>query len=88
MAKVYLIKHMYDVDGGFGDAVPTEKIIGAFADKAEAEAFVERWDTPKVYDKPYAELEYHSLEMEEVEIGTLQMDVDPIPNPPYMRWQG
>lgn len=86
--KIYLIKHMYGVDGGSGDAVYSERIIGAFDNKADAEAFVECWNTPKVYDMPYAELEYHGIDYEEVEVGTLSIDVDPIPDPPHERLFG
>ena len=28
MEKIYVIKHIYDVDGGFGDAVAVEDVIG------------------------------------------------------------
>ena len=80
--KIYLIVHEYDRDGGFGDAIGCREVLGAFTDKAKAEEFAERWNTPTVYDRPYASLYYHGISVEEVDVDTLQLDVDPIPPDP------
>ena len=30
MNKIYLVKHCFDVDGGFGDAISQEEVICGF----------------------------------------------------------
>ena len=75
--KIYLIKHLYDVDGGFGDSISNETILGAFNDKETAEKYVEKWDNPHVYSKPYDELWCGHLKMQEIEIGNLDFNKDP-----------
>ena len=30
MNKIYLVNHCFDVDGGFGDAIPQEEVICGF----------------------------------------------------------
>ena len=63
--KIYIIYHDYDVDGGYGDAVDQHEILWICKDEEEAKAYVERWDNPKVYDKPYASLYTNALHYEE-----------------------
>ena len=75
--KVYLIKHCYDTDGGFGDAVYQEDVMFATTNKELAEAYVEKYDNPVVYDKPYAELYHHGLCIEEMELNDPDLSVDP-----------
>ena len=85
--KIYLIIHEFDKDGGFGDAVSCREVLGAFTDKAKAEEYAERWDTPTVYWRPYADLYYHGISVEEVDVDALQFDVDPVPqNPAELLW--
>lgn len=68
MAKIYQVFHSYDVDGGFGDAVEREELIASFENKADADAVVERYSYPHVYDSPYADLMMGLLYVTEVEI--------------------
>lgn len=77
MASVYIIKHLYDVDGGFGDAVSQETIVGITTDKVKAEQYVEKWSAPFVYDTPYADLECSRLVVEEVEADDFDLDTRP-----------
>ena len=59
---LYQIFHCYDVDGGFGDAVPEEDIIATVdATPEEIEAFLKEWDHPRIYDRPYGELWEHHI---------------------------
>lgn len=53
---MYLIKHYYDVDGGFGDSVGTEKTIGFVSTEEEAKEYCKQWSHPCVYARPYASL--------------------------------
>ena len=69
MKKMWCVTHVYDVDGGFGDAIPKEYIVGfVMATDSEIELFVEKWDKPVVYDKPYASLYMHGVDVTEVEL--------------------
>ena len=68
MAMVFQVIHDYDVDGGFGDAVGCSDVIATFKDQKDAEAFIEHFARPIVYDKPYSELHCGELRMEPVQI--------------------
>lgn len=54
--EVYIVKHVYDVDGGFGDAICVSDVLCGFTNKTEAEAFVGAYSKPHVYDRPYSNL--------------------------------
>ena len=69
MDKVYIIRHFYDVDGGFGDAIETEKIIAIFKTEEEAKEFVKKYENPHVYDTPYSDLYCGRLVILEVALG-------------------
>lgn len=65
--KLYMIKHYYDVDGEFGDAIEKEDCILIFNDEIDAKLFVKTFENPHVYDKPYDELSCGKLKIEEVD---------------------
>ena len=68
----YAIKHGYDVDGGFGDAVTVSNLVGVvFASKEEIDKFLKKWDKPEVYDRPYADLYHHCVSANKLEIAEL-----------------
>ena len=65
----WIIRHEYDVDGGYGDAVPVNDIVAVVeATDEEINAFLEKWDKPRVYDRPYDGLEEHHVSAEPIEI--------------------
>jgi hypothetical protein len=64
--EVYIVKHVYEVDGGFGDAVGVEDVLCGFASKAEAETFVSKYANPHIYDRPYANLTCGELVVEKL----------------------
>lgn len=66
--KIYSVYHCYDVDGEFGDAVPKEKLVAIFENKADAKAFVKKYHNPYVYYKPYDELYCNAYCIRETEI--------------------
>ena len=68
--KVYQVVHNYDVDGGFGDAIRSFDTIVTFANKADAENFVEKYEKPHVYDIPYDDLWCGDLEIVELTVLT------------------
>lgn len=72
--KVYIVKHVYDVDGGFGDAIGEEDVLCGFTSKSEAEAFVKAYEKPHVYDRPYAELHCGELVIEELTMTPPSVD--------------
>lgn len=79
--KVYNVYHVYDVDGGFGDAVETDVLIATFENEDDAKAFVEKYSKPEVYDRPYSELWHHKLVISETEIIThAEFDINKAPN--------
>ena len=62
-----------DVDGGYGDAIPTSwHIATVLATEDEIEAFVKKWNKPEVYDIPYDSLECHRVYAERIEIVDLE----------------
>ena len=54
--KIYVIKHCYDVDGGFGDAVSVEDIVGYCTSEEEAQKYVKTYQNIHCYGNPYNEL--------------------------------
>lgn len=54
--KIYNVVHLYDVDGGFGDAVSQHKILFTTTSKEVAEQFVNKYTNPHIYEIPYSEL--------------------------------
>ena len=72
MKELYLVKHCYDVDGGFGDAVAVEDVIGIVeCTKEEIDKFIKDFDKSEVYDTPYSDLYHHGIEVEAVHIMTI-----------------
>lgn len=63
---MYAVYHCYDVDGGFGDAVPQKDLLCVFTSKDEAEQFIKEYEDVHIYDEPYSELECGLLIMEEL----------------------
>ncbi len=76
-AKMYNVFHCYDTDGGFGDAVSQTELVGTvWANDAEIAEFIEKWNKPQVYDRPYADLYFGTVYAEEVKVVPLS-DVTP-----------
>ena len=75
--KIYIIKHCYDIDGGFGDAVPEETPLFATKSKAKAEAYVAKYNNPEIYYSPYQDLYHHGLTIEEMDLKEPDINVDP-----------
>lgn len=68
---MFEVIHKYDVDGGFGDAIPEEDVVARFETESEAKEFVARFAKPHIYSKPYDELWCGELVFEEVKLNTL-----------------
>ena len=71
MDKIYLILHVYTVDGGFGDAIWVEDFIGSFTDKNKAYQYVNDNSHPLIYDKPYNYLQFGKLVVKEIELNSV-----------------
>lgn len=70
--KLWNIYHCYGADGGFGDYVPQTVNVGTVeATEDEIKDFVDKWDQPEIYDKPYDELDCHHVYAEPVEVVAL-----------------
>ena len=50
------IYHEYDVDGGYGDAIPERRLILVTEDEETAMEYVKRWSEERVYYTPYDDL--------------------------------
>lgn len=64
--KTFGVFHIFDVDGGFGDAIPQEELICTFNSEEEAKDFIKKFEKPHVYDCPYQCLECGQLELREL----------------------
>lgn len=63
--KMYLIYRVYDVDGGFGDAIEQRDCIGTiYATESECLEFINKNSKSVVVDKPYDNLYDGRLEAE------------------------
>lgn len=56
MKELYLVKHYYSVDGGYGDAVYTNEAVAIFENESDAEDFCMTYGDRHVYDTPYDDL--------------------------------
>ncbi|HCD07671.1 hypothetical protein NV391_06920 [Companilactobacillus crustorum] len=66
---MYLVMSDLDVDGGFGDAIPTKEPVILFHQKELAEKYVKENSNSHVYDRPYSDLYEGGLHVEKVELG-------------------
>lgn len=66
MNKVYGVFHLYDEDGGFGDAIRQKDLICIFDSKEKANAFKEKYQNPHEYSEPYDMLYCGELEVREL----------------------
>ena len=76
---IYRLIERVDVDGGYGDAIPTECSLGYFecGSKEEIEAYIAKWNHPYIYDVPYAALSCQELGYELVEPQKINIDIPP-----------
>ena len=63
---IYGVYHLYDVDGGFGDAISQKDLLCVFLNKEEAEKFAKEYENEHVYDTPYAPLYCGTMVVEEL----------------------
>ena len=66
MDKMYGVFHIYDEDGGFGDAIRQEQLICIFDSEEKAIAFKEKYENPHDYAMPYDFLYCGELEVREL----------------------
>jgi len=74
---MFAIIHYYDVNGGFGDAVGKEEVLGYVETEEDAKEYVARYSNPRTYAIPYSRLECHALGYKKVSTKMLDIDVDP-----------
>lgn len=69
---LFTIIHKYDVDGGFGDAIAKEDILGylEFNTENECKEWCEKHSNTHVYDIPYADLYRGTLAYNIINITT------------------
>jgi hypothetical protein len=65
---MYNVYHLYDVDGGIGDAIGQKELLFTTDSKEVADTFVSKYDNDHVYDIPYDKLYRGALRIEEVPI--------------------
>ena len=62
----FAVFHIFDVDGGFGDAIAQKEIICVFDTEEQANAFKAKYEKPHVYDPAHIKrLECGKLEVRE-----------------------
>lgn len=67
--SLWAIYHEYDLDGGYGDAIPSSEMVGiVMATNDEIADFIKKYNKPIVYDKPYNELCCHVIRVEKIDI--------------------
>lgn len=66
--KIYTVYEIYDVDGGFGDAISQTRDICTFTNKEDAYAFKEKYDKPFAYYRGYNNLWCGTIRVKEIEI--------------------
>ena len=64
--KVYVVKHIYDEDGGFGDPVRVSDVLGFCTSEDKAKEICKKYSNEHVYDVPYEELECGYITYEEL----------------------
>lgn len=77
MDKVYILFEYFEVDGGYGDAIPADRVLFVTDNKEDAEAYRDKWSKPEVYDTPYDALTHHEIVVEEWPVVKLDLDRDP-----------
>lgn len=77
----YIIHHIYDEDGGFGDAIEIDEVVGVLECTPEQlDEWMEKYDKRTVYEEPYASLYCGELRAEPIDgLKSLSLDEDPIP---------
>lgn len=53
---IWIVYHVFDVDGGFGDAVSVTEVAKVFTNKDDAASFVRANWNPRIVDVPYQAL--------------------------------
>lgn len=70
--EFWAIYHGYSVDGGYGDAVWEEEMVGVVsATENEIQEFIEKYNNPIVYDHPYDDLVAHCIRAEKIKIADI-----------------
>lgn len=64
--KTFGVFHIFDVDGGIGDAIEEKELVCIFNSEEEANEFKAKYEKPHVYDCPYQCLECGKLEVKEL----------------------
>lgn len=77
----FIIHHIYDEDGGFGDAVQIDEVIGVLeCTPSQLKEYLDRYNKKTAYCQPYATLYCGELKAEAVDdIKLLFLNEDPIP---------
>lgn len=75
--EIYILKHCYDVDGGFGDSIPQESTLFITDDKEFAYAYKAKHHKPEVYAVPYAALWHHAIRIETLTMEKPDINKDP-----------
>ena len=78
--RIYNVYHVYDVGDEYGNAICTEDYVASFESEMHAREFIEKYNDPYVYDKPYAELYCNIFIVRESELITRkEFDINDTP---------
>ena len=81
MNHIYIIYHNYDVDGGFGNAIPRCDVVGCVSTKEEAIRWCKANENPHIYAKPYSYLVCGIYGVREIEIVDSLPDIPAVEDP-------
>lgn len=69
MNKIYIVKHIFDVDGGFGDVISQEEVVCGFLNEEDANDFVKRYQNEHCYEYGYNNMWCGKLVAEELNMN-------------------
>ncbi len=71
--RLWNIYHHYDNDGEYGDAIPVcQHVATIAATEEEIEEFLKKWNRPRIYESPYADLWFGRVTAEMVVVQTTE----------------
>lgn len=68
--KIFIVYHIFDTEGEFGDAEYTEEVVGIFENETDATEWVGKHYNPHNYTKSYDYLSCGDFRIEERELIT------------------
>lgn len=75
MQTIYNIIHLYDVDGGIGDAIHSADVLFTTSSRKVAKKFMNQYSNQHIYDTPYDNLYAGELVIQETHLVEEYSDI-------------